>query len=77
MKGTKLLCITALMAGCTAAPDLEQQIDELYGKMSQEERIAQLRSMYISPLSADLDLFRHRRPHHQGVFPDEDGPAGV
>ena len=34
MKGIKMMCISALMAGCTAAPDLEQQIDELYGKMS-------------------------------------------
>ena len=29
---------------------MEQQIDELYGKMSQEERIAQLRSMYMDDL---------------------------
>ena len=30
--------------------DIEQQVDELYGKMSQEERIAQLRSMYMDEL---------------------------
>ena len=35
---------------CSAAPDMEQQIDELYGKMSQEERIAQLKSMYMDDL---------------------------
>ena len=29
---------------------MEQQIDELHGKMSQEERIAQLRSMYMDDL---------------------------
>ena len=45
-----MMCITAILAGCSAAPDLEQQIDELYGKMSQEERIAQLRSMYMDDL---------------------------
>ena len=45
-----MICITAILAGCSTAPDLEQQIDELYGKMSQEERIAQLRSMYMDEL---------------------------
>ena len=45
-----MMCMTAVLAGCSAAPDMEQQIDELYGKMSQEERIAQLRSMYMDDL---------------------------
>ena len=56
MKGFKLICVTALLAGCSAAStDVEQQVDELYGKMSQEERIAQLRSMYMD------DLFDEQR----------------
>jgi len=38
--------MAALLAGCSAS-DMEQQINELYGKMSQEERIAQLRSGYM------------------------------
>ena len=42
--------LTALLAGCQTAPDMEQQIDELYGKMPQEERIAQLKSMYMDEL---------------------------
>ena len=70
MKGTKLLCITALMAGCTAAPDLEQQIDELYGKMSQEERIAQLRSMYMDELfneEGQLDTAKCRQLIPNGI----------
>ena len=45
-----MISITALLAGCTAVPDMEQQIDELYQKMPQEERIAQLRSMYMDDL---------------------------
>ena len=45
-----MICISAILAGCSAAPDMEQQIDELYGKMSQEERIAQLKSMYMDDL---------------------------
>ena len=50
--------MTALLAGCSAATDMEQQIDELYSKMSQEERIAQLRSIYMDDLfdeSGQLD----------------------
>ena len=50
MKKLTMMCMTAVLAGCSAAPDMEQQIDELYGKMSQEERIAQLRSMYMDDL---------------------------
>ena len=40
----------ALMTGCNSAVDMEQQIDELYAKMPQEERIAQLKSMYMDEL---------------------------
>ena len=42
----------ALFAGCQTAPDLdvEQQVDALYQKMPQEERIAQLKSMYMEEL---------------------------
>ena len=64
MKGIKMMCISALMAGCSAAPDLEQQVDELYGKMSQEERIAQLRSMYMDDLfdeEGQLDTAKCRK----------------
>ena len=39
-----------LMASCSSDNDMEQQIDELYDSMSQEERIAQLRSMYMDEL---------------------------
>jgi len=48
-----LIGITVLLAGCNTNVDLEQQVDELYGKMSQEERIAQLRSMYMDDLFDD------------------------
>ena len=44
-----MICTTFLMAACSN-PDMEQQIDELYNSMSQEERIAQLRSMYMEDL---------------------------
>ncbi len=48
-----MVCTTALMAGCQSAQrdlNLEQRIDELYAKMPQDERIAQLRSMYMDEL---------------------------
>ena len=46
-----MMGLTALMVSCnTQATDMEQQIDELYQKMPQEERIAQLRSMYMDEL---------------------------
>lgn len=47
------MCMATLLAGCNAAVDVEQQVDELYNKMSQEERIAQLRSMYMDDLFDD------------------------
>ena len=50
MKGFIIVCVTALLAGCSAAVDTEQLVDELYDRMSQEERIAQLRSMYMDEL---------------------------
>ena len=43
------MCTASTLFGCSA-PDIEQQVDELYGRMSQEERIAQLRSMYMDEL---------------------------
>ena len=49
-KISKLLCMSALFTGCNTAVDIEQQIDELYQKMPQEERIAQLKSMYMDEL---------------------------
>ena len=48
-----LIGITVLLAGCNTHVDMEQQVEELYGKMSQEERIAQLRSMYMDDLFDD------------------------
>ena len=50
MKKLKMICMATILAGCNTAVDIEQQVDELYAKMSQEERIAQLRSMYMDDL---------------------------
>lgn len=48
--GMAVMGLTAIQTSCSSAPDLEQQVDELYAKMSQEERIAQLKSMYMDEL---------------------------
>ncbi len=64
-----MIGIGALLAGCNA-PDMEQQIDELYGRMSQEERIAQLRSMYMDVLfdeSGQLDTAKCRELIPNGI----------
>ena len=50
MKAIKLLCIAAVLASCTTINIEEQQIGALYNRMSQQERIAQLRSMYMDTL---------------------------
>ena len=67
-----LMCMTTLAAGCTA-PDLEQQVDELYQRMPQEERIAQLRSTYMDDLfneQGQLDTAKCRKliPYGIGHF---------
>ena len=77
--GITLLCgvvmtsLTILMAGCNTKADMEQQVDELYGKMSQEERIAQLKSMYMDDLfdeQGNLDTAKCREliPYGVGHF---------
>ena len=66
------MCTSALLAGCTASTstDLEQRVDELYDRMSQEERIAQLRSMYMDELFDDdgqLDTAKCRELIPNGI----------
>lgn len=51
MKGIiAMICMVTLLNSCAHENKLEQQVGELYGKMSQEERIAQLRSGYMDEL---------------------------
>ena len=68
-----IMSVTALMTGCNTAVDIEQQVDELYAKMPQEERIAQLKSMYMDELFNDegqLDTAKCREliPYGIGHF---------
>lgn len=39
--------LIGMTMGCNGHVDIERQVDELYGKMSQEERVAQLQSIYL------------------------------
>lgn len=50
LKKLAFVCFGTLLTGCNAPVDIEQQVNELYQKMPQEERIAQLRSMYMDEL---------------------------
>ena len=74
LKVMAMMCLTACLAGCnSAAPDIEQQVDELYQKMPQEERIAQLKSMYMDELfneQGQLDTAKCREliPYGIGHF---------
>ncbi len=70
MKAIKLLCIAAVFAGCTTTNIEEQQIDALYNRMSQQERITQLRSMYMDTLfneQGQLDTARCRQMIPYGI----------
>ena len=67
------MSVTALMTGCNSAVDINQQVDELYAKMPQEERIAQLKSMYMDELfneQGQLDTAKCREliPYGIGHF---------
>ena len=65
-----MMCMTALLVGCNGVTDVEQQVDELYAKMSQEERIAQLRSMYMDELfdeQGQLDTAKCRQLIPNGI----------
>ena len=65
-----MMCMTALMVGCNTAADVEQQVDELYSKMSKEERIAQLKSMFMDNLfdeQGQLDTAKCRQLIPNGI----------
>ena len=72
--GKYLVCLAMLLAGCNVATvDMEQQVNILYEKMSQEERIAQLKSMYMDDLfdeQGQLDTAKCREliPYGIGHF---------
>ena len=70
-----LMSLVALLAACQKPNemDMEQQINELYERMSQEERIAQLCSMYMDDLfdkQGQLDTNQCRKliPYGIGHF---------
>ena len=71
--GWTLMGLTAMITSCNTSTDMEQQIDELYQKMPQEERIAQLKSMYMDELfneEGKLDTVKCREliPYGIGHF---------
>lgn len=55
-KGTMAMGIAAIMTSCANTPqNIDQQVDELYNKMSQEERIAQLHGLYMTQFFDEND----------------------
>ena len=70
MKKMAMMCMTALLMGCSSTPDMEEQVNGLYDRMSQEERIAQLRSMYMDDLfdeEGNLDTVKCRELIPNGI----------
>ena len=71
-KSLSAIGLAFLLAGCTEV-DMEKYIDDLYDRMSQEERIAQLRSGYMDELfdeegNLDQDRCRELIPYGIGHF---------
>ena len=70
MMFSPIMCTVMMLTGCHKTVNIEQQIDELYGKMSQEERIAQLKSMYMDELfdeQGQLDTAKCRQLIPNGI----------
>ncbi len=68
--GLAVAAQSVILAGCNTGTDVEQQVDELYGKMSQEERIAQLRSLYLDEFfdeQGKLDTAKCRQQIPNGI----------
>ena len=68
-----LLAAAFVIAGCSAKSELDRQVDSLYKRMSQEERIAQLCSMYMDELfnadgSLNTDKCKELIPNGIGHF---------
>ena len=69
MKKLVMMCMAAILAGCNAV-DMEERVNELYEKMSQEERIAQLRSGYMNEFfdkNGVLDTAKCRKEIANGI----------
>lgn len=67
-----LLSLTALCAGCgpQSGDDMDRRIDEIYNRLTQEERIAQLRSGYMGELFDEnnkLDTAKCREAFPYGI----------
>ena len=68
-----LFVVTLLLTCCSSGNELEKMVDRLYDRMTQEERIAQLKSMYMDVLfdsDGKLDTAQCRKliPYGVGHF---------
>ena len=70
IKAVTIISMITMFAGCNQSDNIEQRVDELYGKMTQEERIAQLKSMYMDELfdeQGQLDTAKCRQLIPNGI----------
>ncbi len=70
MKIMATMACTTMLVACNQQKGIEQQVDELYGRMSQEERLAQLRSIYMDDLfdqNGQLDTAQCRKIIPNGI----------
>ena len=68
------MCAAVAMASCSnSTMDINKQVDKLYDKMSQEERINQLRSAYMDDLFDENGCLDTAKCHE--LIPNEIGRA--
>lgn len=68
-KGIMIAGMGMALVSCNSNNNIEKQVDELYNSMSQEERVAQLRSIYVGLLFTDghLDDAKCRKEIGNGI----------
>lgn len=68
-KGIMIASMGMALVSCNSNNNIEKQVDELYNSMSQEERVAQLRSIYVGLLFTDgkLDDAKCRKEIGNGI----------
>ena len=70
IKAVTIISMITMLTGCNQSDNIEQRVDELYSKMTQEERIAQLKSMYMDELfdeQGQLDTAKCRQLIPNGI----------
>ena len=70
MAGMMMTAMALIIVACNTTADMEQQVDELYSRMSQDVRLAQLKSMYMDTIfneKGQLDTIKCREMITYGI----------